>query len=388
MRVTVRPTQLFIEALDALGNVVGSEGPVTLNVPNSFYLGFTGGAGNATGTQQVRNLNISNAVPGRYVALGDSFSSGEGNPPFDAGTNTPRDHCRRSSAAYAHVLNGADPATWPLGATDFVACSGATRQNLVFGSPANHEGSQLDKLDASVAAVTLSIGGNDVNFKKVLQQCIYGAPPVINGSQNCGPGLQKGEDALLQSLYMQTATAPSLADLYGLIHQKAPAASIYVMLYPHLFSTAPPSTSCDLFGHLNRTNLPPGLVINASGSIRISRANMLWINREADQLDSAIIAEAQKARSQGVPIVVADPRAAFDTTDGGKSPGGHGACTSEPWVNGLVLHPTDGINYYKNNSFHPNASGQAQFAKGMSQAALSRGAGPAESAPLVVSWQP
>jgi hypothetical protein len=39
-----------------------------------------------------------------YAALGDSYSSGEGNPPFLAGTNSNGDFCHRSSAAYPNLL--------------------------------------------------------------------------------------------------------------------------------------------------------------------------------------------------------------------------------------------------------------------------------------------
>ena len=50
---------------------------------------------------------------GRYVALGDSFSSGEGNPPFDPRTDhaalfTTHDTCHRSSVAYSQILQKID----------------------------------------------------------------------------------------------------------------------------------------------------------------------------------------------------------------------------------------------------------------------------------------
>ena len=73
---------------------------------------------------------------GRYVALGDSFSSGEGSQPYQPGTNiasvlgTP-DLCHRSNAAYPEILQKTDPqhaAPIPDDA-DFVACS--ARSSLV-----------------------------------------------------------------------------------------------------------------------------------------------------------------------------------------------------------------------------------------------------------------
>src|SRR5216683_7323066 len=41
-----------------------------------------------------------------YVALGDSYSAGQGNPPFLPPTDGPSNFCHRSSAAYSQVLGG------------------------------------------------------------------------------------------------------------------------------------------------------------------------------------------------------------------------------------------------------------------------------------------
>src|SRR4051812_25224334 len=53
----------------------------------------------------------SGTTPGRtlhYVALGDSYASGGGDPPFDPGTDIPegaeRDMCHRSTSAYPRRL--------------------------------------------------------------------------------------------------------------------------------------------------------------------------------------------------------------------------------------------------------------------------------------------
>lgn len=90
-----------------------------------------------------------------YVALGDSYSSGEGNPPFLPGTDGSHDYCHRSAAAYPNILAeryGLD--------LHFYACSGAGTINIL-----------LNKLDTEIpqikrpalkpgdALVTLTIGG-------------------------------------------------------------------------------------------------------------------------------------------------------------------------------------------------------------------------------------
>jgi len=66
-----------------------------------------------------------------YVAMGDSFSSGEGNPPFEAGTAASLNDCHRSYTAYPRLLQS--DVSLHLGATAFTACSGATTTTVLNG---------------------------------------------------------------------------------------------------------------------------------------------------------------------------------------------------------------------------------------------------------------
>ncbi|HSW78005.1 MAG TPA: hypothetical protein VLG36_04360 [Candidatus Chromulinivoraceae bacterium] len=96
-----------------------------------------------------------------YVAMGDSFSSGEGNSPFEYGTDIPNvDTCHQSSVAYPRLLQ--NDASLNLGTTAFVACSGATTSAIT--SAYNNEVPQAAALSNSTQKVTLTIGGNDVGF--------------------------------------------------------------------------------------------------------------------------------------------------------------------------------------------------------------------------------
>ena len=69
------------------------------------------------------------------MALGDSYSSGEGNPPYEAGTDTPSNMCHRSNTASYASFIGAFNSPFKS-----VACSGAITDNLYntdhFGNPA------------------------------------------------------------------------------------------------------------------------------------------------------------------------------------------------------------------------------------------------------------
>ncbi|HVI69171.1 MAG TPA: SGNH/GDSL hydrolase family protein [Magnetospirillaceae bacterium] len=100
-----------------------------------------------------------------YVAMGDSYSAGEGVEPFisPSGSNG----CHRGYAAYPRLLDES-PAT-DLKLSAFVACSGATTATLKDG--ANGEPSQLDTLNQSIDIVTVTIGGNDIDFVGFAASC-------------------------------------------------------------------------------------------------------------------------------------------------------------------------------------------------------------------------
>jgi len=313
-----------------------------------------------------------------YVALGDSYSSGEGNPSYDQGTDVPTDKCHRSPEAYPNLLT--EHATgWDLGPEDFVACSGSTIQNVVYGqtSQAHREGAQLDKLSSSTGKVTISIGGNDVDFTNVVEDCIYGVNASflgVNGSRDCADKIYAGdnstngmtlaeyEDQLISRLGQDvpcitpqgdppaqcSGPVPSLAHLYELIQRDAPKASIYVLLYPHLFNDEPGPSQCDIYGF--------GVGYSRIGAhVFISQKNQQFINGGVDQLDAEIIAQAEQAQAAGVNVTYVDPRLLYD--GGGQ---GHGVCSDHPWINGLHLE-TDGNPAAE--SFHPNPAGQAAFAE-------------------------
>src|ERR1700759_3202708 len=91
----------------------------------------------------------------RYVALGDSYSSGDG-----AGSYGTSGSCDRSANAYPQQwANANDPASF-----SFVACAGATVSDVL--------NSQVSSLSASTTLVSITIGGNDVGFSTVMATCV------------------------------------------------------------------------------------------------------------------------------------------------------------------------------------------------------------------------
>lgn len=140
-----------------------------------------------------------------YDALGDSYGSGYGVPPYSA--------CGRSDAAYAVQVDGRKR----IALDDFVACAGATTLSLVAGG-------QLDALDANTHLVTISIGGNDTGWSTAVVACL------ASTDQNC----QAAREMVTSKI---TTVLPGLLDsLYAQVAAAAPNAHVVITGYPRLFS--------------------------------------------------------------------------------------------------------------------------------------------------------
>src|SRR5579871_4843180 len=89
-----------------------------------------------------------------YVALGDSYASGDGTGVYyNDGTS-----CYRSPDSYPPLVAAADGYSLTFG-----ACSGATTATVI--------SSQLGSLSSATRLVTIQIGGNDAGFTNVIEDC-------------------------------------------------------------------------------------------------------------------------------------------------------------------------------------------------------------------------
>jgi lysophospholipase L1-like esterase len=207
-----------------------------------------------------------------YVAMGDSYASGNGT--FNADLDGP---CYRSSDAYAPLVAKQLRRT----TLTFVACSGATTQDVV--------SEQLGALDAKTTYATVSVGGNDIGFTDLISACVSGGESV------CAAAVATAESAIADELPGKLDTA------YAAIGNEAPTATVVVVGYPRGFD--PARVSC----------------FQAYG---ISPTEAGLLNGVSDDLNAVI---GDRADSAGFRYV--DPSEAF---------AGHDVCASTPYLNGFL----------------------------------------------------
>ncbi len=140
----------------------------------------------------------------RYVALGDSYSSGVGAGSYIGSSGS----CDRSTNAYSALWAAAHaPASYTS-----VACSGATTTTVL--------NSQLSALSTSTTLVSITIGGNDVGFTNIMATC------ALQGTSACVSAVQGAEN-------FATSTLPGLLNnVYNGISAHAPNAQVVVLDYP------------------------------------------------------------------------------------------------------------------------------------------------------------
>jgi len=123
----------------------------------------------------------------------------------------------------------------------FDACSGATSSNIM-GSQVKKAHDPSDSLFMALgfntALVTLTAGGDDLQFAKVLEFCDLNHSDCANQSYG-------GASTLRAWITNQLPTVrANLAGLYRAIRQKAPRANILVLGYPQVFPATAAEQNC------------------------------------------------------------------------------------------------------------------------------------------------
>jgi lysophospholipase L1-like esterase len=162
------------------------------------------------------------APAGRYVALGDSYTSG---PliPDQVDLN-----CVRSNRNYPSLVARA------IGSASFadVSCGGATTGDILnagkgtLGLPVP---AQLSAVTAATALVTIGIGGNDIGFSGIVSACAQDGIGNPFGTP-CRDRYTSGGTDQLQARI--AAAEPKVAAVIRAVRSAAPNARIVVVGYP------------------------------------------------------------------------------------------------------------------------------------------------------------
>ena len=276
-----------------------------------------------------------------YLALGDSYISGQGEFIYKSGTDTDTNNCHLSALAYPYIIGAAH-----FNSYNSIACSGARTNDISGGHQAS--GKDSDSYDAEIFdgflpgyraqlafieryqpnAVTISIGGNDIGFSKLLQACAvpqFGLPPVSN---TCFDNYYDR----MQVVQAIQAAYPKIQSSISAIIKADPGVRLYIVGYPQIVAIG----SCALNVHLNNEE------------ITFSEHLVAYLN--------SIIQKA--AQSSGALYV--DVENGLD---------GHRMCETsgdQVAINGLTRGNDGGpfgINVFGSESFHPNVLGHQLLAQ-------------------------
>jgi lysophospholipase L1-like esterase len=220
-------------------------------------------------------------TPVVYAALGDSYASGVGAPPYDPTSGG----CRQSPRSAARLWAESHGASFT-----FAACSGATTTDVI--------NNQLAGLTSATTLVTITIGANDLHVLEGAITC------VTQGDAACLQVVNAAEAAIVTTVRQQ------LENTYAQIKAKAPNARLIVLGYPRPFELTPscPQTVSPF--------TPSGIDVYSRG----------LANHAADLLDQVT---QDRAVAAGATFV--DVRSAF---------AGHGICSDSPWIQ-AIANPID-----------------------------------------------
>ncbi|MFI8769233.1 SGNH/GDSL hydrolase family protein [Streptomyces sp. NPDC053792] len=290
------------------------------------------------------------------VAMGDSYSSGEGAGNYSPESNTSHgtsrwNACRRSANSWARkvILPFQSTGIGALSdgysesvAFQNVTCSGAHTWQLTSGNPNAwgimgnyHEKSQSDSgvLSPDTTLVMLTIGGNDGDaFTEAVTNC------WVIGVCDKNDYTARIDQAVTDTGYLIQSIA-----------LKAPNAQIVLMNYPRIAS----QTQCQA-------------------------ANDEALNSMADYIRDKQRAKVGELKQGGVKVAFADAIPAFQ---------GHAVCDTDEWINGIVAGPNGDGDFHdgdpKNQvpcipkpgeniclsleSFHPKDRGTTAYAAVMDQ---------------------
>jgi lysophospholipase L1-like esterase len=324
--------------------------------------------------------SASHKEPAGYLAMGDSFASGEGDnddyyyeaPTNTRATSTSEDknlcHLSRRSYSYriASILNLSSAFVTPEqnGLFHSVACSGAktynistinnselgknTQYNFVpedkglgywqpgFEPQSGYLNERVDngvvvRQRANPKVITLSVGGNDAGFAERLAYCIL--------PNKCAPATPNNTDARSIVAIELANLKDRLQTTYTSIKRAAPESRVYVIGYPQFVSL---QSTCG---------------VNASG---LDSDERIFIRETVSYFNRVIASAAAEA---GVTYVDVEDILEYNNLCSG-------SLDTDTWVNGAtfgddipdIRGKMSFLRILGNESFHPNEKAQSQYA--------------------------
>jgi lysophospholipase L1-like esterase len=245
----------------------------------------------------------------RYTALGDSFAAGPLNPNPLAPLG-----CLKSSNNYGRIAQR----TLAFSEYADATCSGARTDHMTAPqnvSPGGPNPPQLNSVSAESRLVTLTIGGNDIGFSDLAQDCVS----VLPFGSPCRDRYTRGGDQITARI---NATAPKVAAVLQGIRARSAGAKILVVNYSAIFPHS---------GNGCWPRMP------------VTPADVRWLREKQVQLNGML---ATQAAANGATIVDV-----YGASVGRDACAGSGTRWVEPYVPGNAAAP-----------LHPNRRGMDAMA--------------------------
>lgn len=268
----------------------------------------------------------------KYVALGDSFSSGEGAGAgnYFKDSNGADNPCHRAPTAWTFMVAQSSPQLKDPMVN--AACSGAMTKH-VLSTPFNGEQPQIDLLrqenaKSKVDLITITIGGNDAGFSGLVTDCFLTDCTVDARTGRWRAKAREAARALAQ-------------DIVPKMREAAPNARIVVVGYPRLLPTQQKS------------------VVNCGW---LTSTERVALNTVAKQLNQFVIDAIYTELFEKPGYIAPD---FINPTD---ALSGHELCTAQSHV--VKIYG----NKWNHEQAHPNLLGQGDLARVVRQGLLQIGA--------------
>lgn len=329
-------------------------------------------------TPNVSTASARSSAPGRpirWLAAGDSYSSGEGL------SDVSEQSCQRADRSGVHT-SGAwpeialetlgddlrlEPGVGSTGGFDFVACTGAVSEDLLNNVSANGKKEWDPRTNGRFDLVTFSFGGNNIGFDDILKNCLGLTVPsalatvvswgALGGCPSEGDIRNKIDGLMSGGNDTNGVRLPPLPDFYQRIASDVvnPGGNVVVLGYPEF---------------VEDPRLWPFANTEMDFCQGIRYEDALMLRGVAGYLNQTIGQAVRDANNNpyGVHFTFVDvntqdptykddqnptdPPPFFEPTTGDR----HNLCSAKPWLNGFATGFQTGTVRIE-RSFHPTQTG-------------------------------